>query len=487
MNILTQLKPQIVWSYFEEICQVPRPSKKEEKIIAYLVNFAKEKGLDCKQDEIGNVLISKPASSGCEKLKPVVLQSHIDMVCEKHSNVKHNFEKDPIVPVVDGEWVKATGTTLGADDGIGMAAQLALLAANDIKHGEIECLFTVDEETGLTGAFNLKDGFFKSDILLNLDSEDDGELFIGCAGGIDTVATFKAETEEVPQGYFAFKMGVSGLKGGHSGDDIHKGLGNANKILNRFLWQATREHGLKLHGFIGGNLRNAIAREASAIAVVPSSQKEPVRVAFNIFYDEVCTELEVTEPGLKMHLESCDMPNDVYSSGFQNALLNAVYACPHGVVEMSRKIEGLVETSTNLAAIKQEGDQVIVTTSQRSSVESAKHDIAAMVESVFELAGAEVKHGDGYPGWAPNTDSEILKITRDSYERLFGEKPVVRAIHAGLECGLFLEKYPKLDMISFGPTIRGAHSPDERINIETVDKFWKHLLDVLLNIPEKDS
>ncbi len=483
--MLSELEPKVIWNYFEEICQVPRPSKKEGKIIEYLVEFANKNNLEYKQDEIGNILIEKPATPGYENLKSVVLQSHIDMVCEKNSDVKHNFEKDPIKPLIDGDWVKAKGTTLGADDGIGMAAQLALLADSEIEHGDIECLFTVDEETGLTGAFNLKDGFFKSEILLNLDSEDDGELFIGCAGGIDTVATFNIETESVPQGYFAFKIDISGLKGGHSGDDIHKGLGNANKILNRFLWNAEREHGLRLISIQGGNLRNAIAREASAVAIVPSNQKESIRIAFNIFYDEMSRELEVTEPNIKMHLESCDLPEVVFSKEFQKSLLNSIYACPHGVIEMSRKIDGLVETSTNLAAIKAEGDQLIVTTSQRSSVESAKENIAAMVHSVFELAGAEVQHGEGYPGWSPNTDSEILKVTKESYERLFDETPVVRAIHAGLECGLFLEKYPGLDMISFGPTIRGAHSPDERIDIITVQKFWKHLLDILKNTPEK--
>ncbi len=485
MHILKALQPQVVWHYFEEICKIPRPSKKEARIIEYLVAFAVKNELQYKTDTIGNVLITKPATEGCEQLKSVVLQSHVDMVCEKNSSVKHDFEKDPIVPLIEGEWVKATGTTLGADDGIGVAAQLALLASNDIKHGHIECLFTVDEETGLTGAFNLEDNFFSSKILLNLDSEDDGELFIGCAGGVDTVATFEIKEEEAPQKYFAFKVEVSGLAGGHSGDDIHKGLGNANKILNRFLWDAARKHKLRLHCFNGGNLRNAIAREASAVAVVPSSQKEPVRIAFNIFYDEICTELEVTEPKLRMNLESRDLPETVFEEAFQTNLLNAMYACPHGVMQMSANLKGLVETSTNLASIKTKDDKIIVTTSQRSSIESAKEDVAAMVRSVFELAGAEVVHGEGYPGWAPNTDSEILAITRESYERLFGETPVVRAIHAGLECGLFLQKYPDLDMISFGPTILGAHSPDERINIETVNKFWLHLLDVLENIPEK--
>lgn len=485
MNKLIELEPSVVWMYFVEICKIPRPSKKEEMIIDYLVDFAISKGLVYQKDDIGNVLISKLATEGCEGLKSVVMQSHIDMVCEKHSNVKHNFNTDPIVPVIKDGWVKASGTTLGADDGIGVAAQLAILASDNIKHGPIECLFTVDEETGLTGAFNLKDGFFNSKILLNLDSEDDGELFIGCAGGVDTIAEFKVDAEPVLDNYFAFKMQVSGLKGGHSGDDIEKGLGNAVKIMNRFLWQAEREYGLKVSSFVGGNLRNAIAREASAVALVPSGKKEAIRVAFNIFYDEICSELEVTEPGIKMNLESCNLPQLVWDKRFQHKLLNSLYACPHGVIEMSRKIAGLVETSTNLAAIKQVGEQLIVTTSQRSSVESAKENIAAMVRSAFELAGADVKHGEGYPGWEPNADSEILQITRDSYEKLFNQKPIVRAIHAGLECGLFLEKYPELDMISFGPTIKGAHSPDERIEIETVNKFWLHLLDVLENVPEE--
>ncbi|WP_430810104.1 MULTISPECIES: aminoacyl-histidine dipeptidase [unclassified Carboxylicivirga] len=485
MSNLSGLQPQALWSQFEAICTVPRPSKKEEKIIAFLLQFAEEHGLEAQKDHIGNVLISKAATPGKEKVKPVVLQSHIDMVCEKNSDKKHDFDKDPITPIIDGEWVKADGTTLGADDGIGVAAQLALLAANDIAHGPIECLFTVDEETGLTGAFELKEGFFKSRILLNLDSEDDGELFIGCAGGIDTLAKFPFAKEAPAASSFAFKVSVSGLKGGHSGDDIHKGLGNANKIINRFLWDASRRYDLRLAAFDGGNLRNAIAREAFAIAVVPSAYKEQVRVAFNMLFHDVQMELKVTEPALRMKLESVDAPSYVMDAEAQKGLLNALYACPHGVMEMSRDIDGLVETSTNLAAVKMMDDHVMVTTSQRSSVESAREDLANMMMALFTLAGAEVKHSDGYPGWAPNTQSEILQITRDSYKRLFNTDPVVRAIHAGLECGLFLEKYPDMDMISFGPTIKGAHSPDERINIETVDKFWKHLLDVLDNIPEE--
>ncbi len=484
MNKLSGLHPQEVWNHFEAICQVPRPSKKEEKIIEFLLKFAQDNGLEAKKDHIGNVLITKPATPGKEQVKPVVLQSHIDMVCEKNSDKKHNFDTDPIVPVIDGNWVKADGTTLGADDGIGIAAQMALLVSDSIEHGPIECLFTVDEETGLTGAFELKEGFFKSKILLNLDSEDDGELFIGCAGGVDTLGKFRYKKEPTAEKGFAFKVSVSGLKGGHSGDDIHKGLGNANKILNRFLWEVTRKYEMRLSSFDGGNLRNAIAREAHAIGVVPNAYKEQVRVAFNLLFHDVQMELKVTEPGLRMKLESVEMPDFVIDQKAQDGLLNALYACPHGVIEMSRDIEGLVETSTNLASVKMKDDHILVTTSQRSSVESSKDDIANMVSAVFSLAGAEAVHSDGYPGWAPDTDSEILKITKESYERLFGTAPVVRAIHAGLECGLFLEKYPGMDMISFGPTIKGAHSPDERIDIETVKKFWKHLIDVLKNIPE---
>ncbi len=484
MNKLAELQPQEVWSHFEDICQIPRPSKKEERIIEFLLKFAEDNGLEASKDHIGNVLIKKAATKGRENIKSVVLQSHVDMVCEKNSDKKHDFDNDPIIPLIDGEWVKADGTTLGADDGIGMAAQMAILVATDIEHGPLECLFTVDEETGLTGAFELKEGFFDSRILLNLDSEDDGELFIGCAGGVDTLAKFPFRLEDSPEKGFAFKVTVSGLKGGHSGDDIHKGLGNANKIVNRFLWEASDKYDLRLASFDGGNLRNAIAREASAVAVVPSTYKEQVRIAYNLLFHDVQMELKVTEPELRMKLESVDLPEKVIDLESQERLLNGLYACPHGVLEMSRDIDGLVETSTNLASVRMKDDHFLVTTSQRSSVESGKEDAANMVESVFRLAGAEIIHSDGYPGWAPNTNSEILAITRESYQSLFGTEPVVRAIHAGLECGLFLEKYPGMDMISFGPTIRGAHSPDERIKIETVQKFWKHLIDILDRIPE---
>ncbi len=484
MSTLNNLEPQTVWKYFEEICRVPRPSKKEEKIIAWLKKFAADHGLDSKQDETGNLLITKPASPGYENKKTVVLQSHVDMVGEKNSDIDHDFETDSVVPFIDGDWIKARGTTLGADDGIGIAAQLALLASGDIRHGEIECLFTVDEESGLTGAFALKPGFFEGKILVNLDSEDEGELFIGCAGGIDTIATIEFETEDIPSSHSGFMVKVGGLAGGHSGDDIHKGRGNSNKILNRFLWNLNNRFDMKLIRFDGGNLRNAIPREAEAYFSLHRDDIPSMNEYFESFTGILSSEFSDTEPGLAVSLESADLTSPAIDEDTQLDLLYSLYACPHGVISWSPKINDLVETSTNLASVKFDGNRIIITTSQRSSSDSAKSDIAAMVESVFRLANAGVKRTGGYPGWKPNHDSEILRITRSAYKKLFNRDPVVRAIHAGLECGLFLEKYPDLDMISFGPTIKGAHSPDERLEIGSVHKFWDLLVQVLKDIPE---
>jgi dipeptidase D len=486
MNSIEQLQPNEIWKYFLEICKIPRPSKKEESVAKYLMDFAKEHKLEANKDEAGNVVIKKPATSGLEKLEPVVLQSHMDMVCEKNSDVVFDFNVDSILPYIDGEWVKAKGTTLGADDGIGIASQLAVLASNSIKHGPIECLFTVDEETGLTGAFEMKPGFFNSKILINLDSEDEGELFIGCAGGLDTLATFAYDEEKVPSNFTAYKITVKGLRGGHSGDDIDKGLGNSIKIITRFLWKSTNKFDLRLSAFDGGNLRNAIAREAFAVFAIHVDDKELLLKDFELYKSEIVNEIKDIEPGITILIEEHELPEFVIDEPTHFDLLNSLYACPHGVISMSRQLKGLVETSTNLASVKFiQDNQILVTTSQRSSVESLKNDISNMVESVFRLANANVQHSEGYPGWAPNTDSEILKITRSAYEKLFGVTPVVRAIHAGLECGLFLEKYPYLDMISFGPTIRGAHSPDERLNIQTTQKYWDLLLEVLTKIPAK--
>lgn len=481
---LTSLQPALVWAYFKEILDIPRPSKKEEKIIAYLLDFGKKQGLETLQDEIGNVLIRKPATPGFENRRSVVLQSHVDMVCEKNSDKVHDFEKDPIETYNKDGWVYANGTTLGADDGIGIAAQLALLASTDIEHGPIECLFTVDEETGLTGAFELKPGFLKSDILLNLDSEDEGQLFIGCAGGQDTLAWLPFDKEDGPEGNVAYKIMVSGLKGGHSGDDIGKGLGNANKILNRFLWESREELKLSISDFNGGNLRNAIAREAYAIVLLPEENEADLNEFVQNYNEIFRSEYHVTEPDLAFNLSKAEIPEFVIDNDSVDEFLNAIYACPHGVIAMSQDIEDFVETSTNLASVKVLEDEVLIITSQRSSVETAKIDVCNMVASVFHLAGARIEHSDGYPGWKPNPDSKIVAVTEASYKKLFKIDPEVLAIHAGLECGLIGDKYPDMDMVSFGPTIKGAHSPDERIEIESVQKFWDLTIDVLKNIPE---
>jgi dipeptidase D len=478
-NILSQLKPQPLFDFFEQICRVPRPSKNEKKIRQFLLDFAGANNLEAKTDRAGNVLIRKPAVKGREGAPAVILQTHMDMVCEKNEGKVFDFNNDAIELCVADGWVKTNGTTLGADCGIGMAAQMAVLASATIKHGQLECLFTVDEETGLTGAFALEPGFTAGSVLLNLDSEDEGEIFIGCAGGIDTIATFEFEREAVPENFTALKLSVTGLSGGHSGVDINRNRGNANKIITRFLWKAMQSFEILIAEFNGGNLRNAIAREAFVSLAVPGIDKEKFIDAFKAYAAVVNFEFEFAEPGLKLVAEEINVPESVIDNKTRNSLIYALNACPHGILEMSTRMKGIVETSTNLASVKFENNKIHVTTSQRSELESRKHMAAGMVESVFALAGAAVEHSDGYPAWTPNPDSKILKTTIDSYESLFGVKPVVNSIHAGLECGLFLEKYPNLDMVSFGPTIKGAHSPDERLDIYSTEKVWKHLVNVL--------
>jgi dipeptidase D len=479
------LEPQSVWNYFYEITRIPRPSKKEEKIIKYLIDFAKKSKLSYEHDETGNVLIRKQATKGMENRKMVCLQSHMDMVCEKNTDVEFDFDKDPIQAYVDGEWMKAKGTTLGADDGIGIATQLAILSSKEIEHGPIECLFTVDEETGLTGAFGLAPGFLKSEILLNLDSEDDGQIFIGCAGGMDTTIKIWYKKELVPDWALPFKITVRGLKGGHSGDDINKGRGNANKILNRLLFKAWSQYGVRLNEFNGGNLRNAIAREAEAIVLVNQTLLDKFNKLVEIFNKTVKMELKTTEPDLEVKVVPFDRPYFVIDEASQRKLINVLYACPHGVIEMSRDIPNFVETSTNLASVKTEADYFYITTSQRSSVQSSIEDISTMVASVFKLVDADIDHTDGYPGWTPNPKSEILDVARNSFQRLYDHEPKVLAVHAGLECGLIGEKYPGMDMISYGPDLRGVHSPDERIHIKSVQRFWDLTLEILKNIPVK--
>lgn len=482
MSVVFNLEPIALWNHFKEVLNIPRPSDHEEQIRDYLIRFAQIRDLYYESDKAGNLIIRKPASPGKQNQPGVCLQSHLDMVCEKNAGTNFDFLKEPINAYVDGDWIKAKGTTLGGDDGIGIAAQMAVLDDSNLVHGPLECLFTVAEETGLNGAFGLKPDFLQSNILLNLDSEDEGELFIGCAGGMDLTAWFDFLKEFVPNDHVAMKLGVKGLIGGHSGDEIHKGLGNANKILNRFLWESSDDFDIRIHNFDGGNLRNAIAREAETIITLPEIKKHALIQAFTDYHLEVKKELIRTEPDLELHFSDYPLPEWVIDEDCQCNLLNALYACPHGVLSWSQTIPGLVETSTNLAAVKFDEDRIKVTTSQRSSIESAKRNMSNMVESVFLLAGAYTERSMGYPGWNPNPDSPVLKITEQAYEDLFGQKPLVKAIHAGLECGLFLEKYPTMDMISFGPTIKGVHSPDERLSISSTVKFYSLLIEVLKRI-----
>lgn len=472
---ISELKPTNVFSIFEEITKIPRPSKKEEKIRAYLVDFAKKNNLDVKTDEIGNVLISKPATPGHEDAPVIIMQGHMDMVCESNDK-SFDFTTTPITAVVDGEWVRAEGTTLGADNGIGVAAALAIMTEPELVHGPIKALCTMDEETGMTGAFNIGDGMLEGDMLLNLDSEDDAEIFVGCAGGVDTVCTFTYQKVDVPADYHYFKVSVLNGQGGHSGGDIHLGRANANKLLARFLFNLSRNHQVALAEIDGGNLRNAIPRAAYAVFGVKASEKEAVRVALNEYAATVEAEYKDLEPTLEVKLETADAPAFCIDQATATNIIRSVYSGPHGVVSMSRDLEGLVETSTNLASVKMPAEnKVVVTTSQRSSVNSRKWDIANQVEAHFLLAGAEVTHGEGYPGWQPNMNSVIMKMASEAYEELYGITPKIMAIHAGLECGLFLEKYPHLDMCSFGPTLRDVHSPSERMHIPAVERFYEQL------------
>jgi len=472
---IKDLKPARVFEIFHEITQVPRPSKKEGKIRKYLLDFAAAHGLEAKTDEVGNVVIIKPATPGHENAPTLIMQGHMDMVCESN-NKDFDFENTPITTIVDGEWLRADGTTLGADNGIGVAASLAALTDPDLVHGRLEALITVDEETGMTGANNIREDMITGSILLNLDSEDDAQIFIGCAGGVDTTATFTYNRSFAPTDFHYFKVGMANALGGHSGGDIHLGRINANKLIARFIWNVMKKHDIVLCEFDGGNLRNAIPRAAHAVFGVHTSKKEEVVAIFNQYAAELENEYRAIEPTFEVSLDTVEKPDFAVDAETGKRLIEALYAAPHGVVSMSRDIEGLVETSTNLASVKmKEDNQIVVCTSQRSSVESRKWDIAHQVEAIFTLAGAKATHGDGYPGWQPNMNSPIMKIASDAYEELYGIKPEIMAIHAGLECGLFLTKFPNLDMVSFGPTLRGVHSPSEKMHIPAVEKFWQQL------------
>ena len=481
-NALNNLQPAAVWQYFGQLMNIPRPSKHEARVSAFLQDFGRSLGLETLADEVGNVLIRKPAAPGYENAPGVCLQAHMDMVCEKNGDKDFDFLSQPIQAYVEDGWLIGDGTTLGADDGIGVAAAMAVLADSTLQHGPLECLFTVDEETGLTGAANLHTDWLKSSILLNFDDEDEGEYCIGCAGGIDTTVAIDYPTRPVPAGESSYRVKVSGLQGGHSGDDINRGRGCAIKILNRILWNATEQHKMGLARIDGGNLRNAIAREAWADIVVAHDHEEAFKQMVNNFAEHICFEFRTTEPNLQVTLEPIAEPACLIDRTTQYNLLNALYACAHGVLAMSREIENFVETSTNLASVKMDDRQIHIATSQRSSVESAKHAAAQKIEATFRMIGAHVSHGDGYPGWTPNPDSRVLRVGVDTYKRMFGHDPIVRAIHAGLECGLIGEKYPHMDMISYGPTLRGVHAPGEKIEIRTVQMFWDLTCEILRNL-----
>jgi len=477
-----RLEPRAVFDCFARVNRVPRPSKREDKMIAFLEAFGMELGLPTRVDEAGNVCIEKPATPGYENRKRVILQSHMDMVCEKNKDVAFNFDTDAIQTFVDGEWLRAKGTTLGADDGIGVAMEMAILQSTDIEHGPLECVFTRDEETGLTGAVGMKDDFMHGDYLINLDSEDEGQIFVSCAGGVRTTATYPFPTEPTPADFYTFRVGVKGLTGGHSGDDIDKKRANANKLLVRFLCLLMEKTDLRLLDIQSGGLHNAIPREGHALCAVPMKDKEQIRILLNHYQADVAEEFSTTEPKLTFTLDSQTSNAPCMQQEAMRRMLLSLHAVFNGVYAMSQDISWLVETSSNLASIRLEDGNVVVTTSQRSSIGSACQNIARIVRAAFELGGAKATTNDGYPGWKLNPKSEIVKIATESYQRLFGKEPIVRGIHAGLECGLFSEKYPHLDMISFGPTLRGVHSPDERLLIPTVEMVWKHLLDILKNV-----
>lgn len=486
MSILGQLNPHKLWIYFEEICKIPRLSKDEGRIKSYLLDFAEKNNLESTEDEVGNILIVRPPAKGFENRKTVVLQSHMDMVGEKNADYPHNWTTDPIIPVIKNGWVTATGTTLGADDGIGIASQLAILTDENLVAGKIECLFTVDEESGMTGAINISADSFSGRTLLNLDSEDEGILFIGCAGGMDTVGTMNYRPESVPDNSNALYISVTGLHGGHSGDEIHKGHGNSVKLMNRLLSDISAKYKISIAWFDGGNLRNAIPREAFATIMVDKADTDSIKVSIDKFCSTLTSEFGDLEKDLKIFHSEVELPSFVMDKDNQIKFLNAMTCCPHGVVAWSKDMDDLVETSTNLASAKfSENNTIRIITTQRSSVESAKNEAGTAVESCLRLAGAQVVHSDGYPGWEPNLTSEILQITRNSYITLFGKEPAVKAIHAGLECGLFYEKIKGIDMISFGPTIKGAHTPEEMLEISTVQMFWDLLIDVVRKMPDK--
>ncbi|WP_432222013.1 aminoacyl-histidine dipeptidase [Flavobacterium sp. TMP13] len=482
---IRNLEPKALWNKFADLNEVPRPSKKEERVIEFMKNFGESLGLETFEDEIRNVIIRKPATKGMENRKPIVMQGHLDMVHQKNADTVFDFDTQGIDMYVDGDWVRARGTTLGADNGLGVATIMAVLESKTIAHPAIEALFTIDEETGMTGALNLKGGILQGQILLNLDTEEDDEIDIGCAGGIDLNARRSYNEEEVPENSVGHVIRVKGLNGGHSGMDIHKGLGNANKIMNRLLFDAFENFGLQIAEVNGGGLRNAIPRESEAKVIISEMFDEAYIFDMQEIINDIKEEFKTTEPNLVIEIEKCELPNKVMDLGVQEGIIRAIYAAQNGVYRMSADMEALVETSNNLARVSIKNGEIEINCLTRSSVETSKFDLANSLRSAFELVGCEVELAGSYPGWTPNVNSEILEVLKEIYEKQNGDQPKVVACHAGLECGILGTNYPDMDMISFGPTIHGAHSPDERASIKSAQKYWKFVLEVLENIPVK--
>lgn len=483
---IRSLEPKALWNNFADLNEVPRPSKKEERVIEFIKEFGKNLNLETVVDKVGNVVIRKPATPGMENRKKVVLQSHLDMVHQKNNSTSFDFDSQGIEMFVEGDWVKAKGTTLGADNGLGVATMMSILESREIAHPAIEALFTIDEETGMTGAKGLEPGFLKGEILLNLDTEEDDEIGIGCAGGVDVTATTTYKEIPAPEGSSAFKITLNGLKGGHSGMDIIKGLGNANKLMNRLLFKISEDIDLLISEVNGGGLRNAIPRESEAIVVVDDLQEKILKVELDNEFGMIRSEFENIEPAINLEINKVDVPGMVMEQETQLQVLKAIYAAHNGVYRMSPEVEGLVETSNNIAKVQIQEGEITIKCLTRSSVESSKTDLANSLRAAFELAGFEVDLAGDYPGWAPKRDSEILHVLDDLYEKINGEKAEVAACHAGLECGIIGDKYPGMDMVSFGPTIRGAHSPDEKASIQSTQKYWKFVLEILKNIPKRN-
>ncbi|MDU8886576.1 aminoacyl-histidine dipeptidase [Yeosuana sp. MJ-SS3] len=484
---IRELQPKTIWNKFADLNAVPRASKKEGRVIKFMKDFGAKLGLETIEDEVGNVIIKKPATAGMENRKTVVIQSHLDMVHQKNNDTNFDFDTQGINMMVDGDWVKAKGTTLGADNGLGVATIMAVLESKDVVHPPLEALFTIDEETGMTGAMGLKGGLLSGDILLNLDTEEDNEIGVGCAGGVDITATRTYKMEETPEFKIGFKITVKGLQGGHSGMQIHEGLGNANKIMNRLLFDGFENFGLRISEIDGGGLRNAIPRESNTIVAIDSIHEEAFNTEMEELANEIKTELNIMEPDLVIEFTKVETPKNIMDLGVQEGLTRAIYAACNGVYRMSADIPELVETSNNIARVLVKDGNIKVACLTRSSVESSKWDLANMLRATFELTGCEVEFSGSYPGWTPNMNSSILKLMTELYREMNNEEPHVAACHAGLECGILGQNYPEMEMISFGPNIRGAHSPDERVQISSVQKYWKFVQEILKRVPEKDE